>query len=107
MAASLSLLELIACLVIGYGFGRFKFKGSNILFAFVLLTIIVPPQDDYGSVVLEFPIFHLIWTYPEPGLNLLGSSWPMALMAITGTAKRERIVYLHQPPVLSATCLPV
>lgn len=97
MAASLSLLELIACLVIGYGFGRFKFKGSNILFAFVLLTIIVPPQMIMVPLFLNFRYFTLFGLIPEPGLNLLGSSWPMALMAITGTAKRSGLfIYISR-----------
>lgn len=97
VAFSLSLLELLACLIIGYGFGRFKFKGANFLFAFVLLTVIIPPQMIMVPLFLNFRYFTLFGLIPEPGLNLLGSSWPLALMAATGTAKRSGLfIYISR-----------
>ena len=97
VATSLSFLELIACLIIGYGFARFKFKGANILFAFVILTIVVPPQMIMVPLFLNFRYFTLFGLIPEPGLNLLGSGWPMALMALTGTAKRSGLfIYISR-----------
>lgn len=39
-----SLLQVASCAMIGYGFARFKFPESKLLFACVLFTIIVPPQ---------------------------------------------------------------
>ena len=38
----------------GYGFSRLKFKGSNILFFIIILTMMVPPQ------VNIVPLFHLM-----------------------------------------------
>lgn len=97
LATSLSLIELVACLIIGYGFARFKFKVSNILFAFVVLTILVPPQMIMVPLFLNFRYFTLFGSIPEPGLNLLGSSWPMVLMALTGTAKRSGLfIYISR-----------
>ena len=36
--------HLIACSLVGYGFARFEFRGKGVLFIFLLLAIIVPPQ---------------------------------------------------------------
>ncbi len=39
-----SVIQVISCALVGYGFARYKFKESGILFVCVLFTIIVPPQ---------------------------------------------------------------
>lgn len=39
-----ALLQIVSCMLAGYGFARFEFKGKKILFALVILTIIVPQQ---------------------------------------------------------------
>ena len=38
------ILQLVATSLAGYAFARLRFKGSNILFLGVILTIIIPPQ---------------------------------------------------------------
>jgi multiple sugar transport system permease protein len=38
---------------------------------------------------LNFRYFNLFGLLPDPGLNLIGSFWPLVLMALTGTAKRS------------------
>ena len=43
MAVVLGLLQMIVSAFVGYGLARFKFKGSNLLFFIVILTLIVPP----------------------------------------------------------------
>ncbi len=97
LATSLSVMELLACLIIGYGFGRFKFAGSNFLFALVLLTIVIPPQMVMVPLFLNFRYFTLFGLIPEPGWNLIGSGWPMALLALTGTAKRSGLfIYISR-----------
>jgi multiple sugar transport system permease protein len=37
-------LQLVSCSLVGYGLGRYKFKGSGLVFAAVLFTIILPTQ---------------------------------------------------------------
>lgn len=44
LAISCSILQIIVCSLIGYGFARFKFRGRNILLIILLFTIVVPPQ---------------------------------------------------------------
>jgi multiple sugar transport system permease protein len=39
-----SIIQLVICSFIGYGFGRFKFPLRNLMLVVLLFTIIVPPQ---------------------------------------------------------------
>ena len=85
----LSTLELAATMIIGYGFARWRYPGSNLIFGLVVLSIVIPPQMVMVPLFLNFRYFNLFGLLPDPGLNLVGSFWPMALMALTGTAKRS------------------
>lgn len=53
-------IQVVSCLVIGYGFGRFKLKGGGLVFALVLLTIIVPSQTMSISMYKNFVNLKLI-----------------------------------------------
>lgn len=87
LSLSTSIMQLIACTIIGYGFARFKFKGRGFLFALVIVTLIVPPQTIMIPLFLHFlnfdifGIFELISGKP---LNLLNSMAPFILMSMTG-----------------------
>ena len=89
VTALLSALELAATMIIGYGFARWRYPGSNLVFALVVLSIVIPPQMVMVPLFLNFRYFDLLGLIPEPGLNLIGSFWPLVLMALTGTAKRS------------------
>lgn len=86
------LLTTIACALAGYGFARFKFRGSNILFALVILTILVPPQTIMVPTYLnyrDFDFFGIIGLFNGgKGLNLLGSYWPFIISSLTGMGLR-------------------
>lgn len=60
-----SIFQLISCSMVGYGFARFKFKESGILFACVLFTIIVPPQ------VIAVPTFRMYRFFTIPVIGPL------------------------------------
>ncbi|HOB92223.1 MAG: carbohydrate ABC transporter permease [Bacillota bacterium] len=81
----IAFLQLASCTLVGYGFARFRFPGSNILFALVIFTLIVPPQIIVLPLYLNFRFFRLFGLIPEPGIDLLGGYWPFVLMAISGT----------------------
>ena len=85
----LSTLELAATMIIGYGFARWRYPGSKIVFALVVLSIVIPPQMVMVPLFLNFRYFDFFGLLPDPGLNLIGSFWPLVLMALTGTAKRS------------------
>ncbi|HZK33793.1 MAG TPA: carbohydrate ABC transporter permease [Bacillota bacterium] len=82
-----SIMQLVSCTIIGYGFARFNFKGRGFLFIFVIITLIVPAQTIMIPLFLHFMnfdifgIFELITGSP---LNLLDSMTPFVLMSMTG-----------------------
>ncbi len=39
-----ALLQCVACAVIGYALGRFKFRGRTLIFVTVILALLIPPQ---------------------------------------------------------------
>ena len=44
ITVSCTLVSVFICSLVGYGLGRYKFKGSNLVYAAVLFTIIMPIQ---------------------------------------------------------------
>ena len=39
-----ALFQTVACAIIGYSLGRYKFAGRNLVFFFVVLVLLIPPQ---------------------------------------------------------------
>lgn len=50
-------IQLFSCSVVGYGLGRYKFKGNAIVYACVLFTIILPLQTAMIPLVYEYRWF--------------------------------------------------
>lgn len=70
-----------------YGFARFKFKGSKLLFGCVILTLIVPPQTILIPLYLRFRYFNLfglMTLFTGHPLKLTDSLWPQIILASTG-----------------------
>lgn len=55
-----SLLQVASCAMVGYGFARYRFRESKLLFACVLFTIIVPPQ------IVSVPTFRMYRFFSVP-----------------------------------------
>lgn len=91
--------EIFISSAVGYGFARFKFRGSNILFGIVIFTIIVPPQilnlANY-LLVKNFDIFGIVEaiTGAPSKINLLDSIWAFLLPAISGMGIRSGLLIL-------------
>jgi len=87
LSGSTMLLTTISCALVGYGFARFKFRGSNILFALVILTILVPPQTIMVPTYLQyrnFDVFGIIGLFNGgEGIKLLGTFWPFIISSAT------------------------
>ena len=66
LSVSNAVIQTFICAMIGYGFAKFKFKGNNLLFLIVVLTMIVPPQILASSLVTRF-------MYPE--ISIFGIEW--------------------------------
>ncbi len=52
-----SVIQLLSCAAVGYGFSRFEFPGKKLLFGLLIFSIIIPPQ------VLTNPLYLLYKKY--------------------------------------------
>ena len=88
MTVGATLLQTMACVMAGYGFARFHFRGKNLLFACVILTLVVPPQLIMLSTYMHFRFFDFFGIIGsitgQGGLNLLDTPWRLLLLAATG-----------------------
>ena len=81
-----SVLQVIACTLVGYGFARYDFPLKKFWFACVVLLIIIPPQTMQTSLYTyfaQFDIFGIFKLLTGSSLNLRGSVTPYALMSAT------------------------
>lgn len=85
-----AVIQTFICSLIGYGFAKFKFKGSKLLFAIVILTMIVPHKTLQFSLFMRFRYFNFLGLLdifnliPIPTANMTNTFWPMALLSLTG-----------------------
>ena len=88
-----TIMQVIPCMMAGYAFARYNFKGKTVLFAIVILTIIVPPQQFMTPLYLhlsQFDIFGLIKAVNGgKALNLTSTYIPYFLMSLTGFGLRN------------------
>lgn len=85
--AIIVILQILNAALAGYAFARLEFKGSNILFALAIFTIIVPPSSVMLPQYILFRNFD-IWGISEfltgSKLNLLGKPVSMWILAVLG-----------------------
>lgn len=81
-----TIMTLISCSLVGYGFARFDFTEKKLAFALVMLTIIVPPQTILISSYLNYRFFNFggilnfMTLFGGSGsINLLNTSWTFIL----------------------------
>jgi multiple sugar transport system permease protein len=87
------LLQLLVCSLTGYGFARFKFYGRELLFAFVIVTIVVPSQSYMVPLFTQFFDFR-IFGYRA---NLLNTYVPVFMMSALGIGLRSGLfIYLFR-----------
>ncbi len=60
LSFSCAIVQTFICSMIGYGFAKFKFRGRNLLFMLVMLTMIVPHQTIQYSMFMEFRFFDVL-----------------------------------------------
>lgn len=78
-----SVIQTIICSIVGYGLARYQFPGKHLLFALILATFIIPPQNTVIPQMLTYR-----------NLGLLGSIWSMILPALAGQGFRSAIFIL-------------
>ncbi len=92
--------QTFVCCLIGYGLSKFKFKGSKLLFALVVFTMIVPHKTLQLSMFMHFRFFDVLGILNFLGggvikgfklldftsINLQNTYWPLALLSLGGLA---------------------
>lgn len=58
-----ALVQMFVCAFVGYGFAKFKFKGSKILFLAVILTMVIPHDTLQLSLFMKFRYFDVYGIY--------------------------------------------
>jgi multiple sugar transport system permease protein len=90
---SLTGIQLIICGMAGYGFARFNFPLKKIFFAFVIVTIVLPPHTIMYPLYTTFQSFNplgIVGLFNSGNsINLLGTPVPVYLMTALGTGLRS------------------
>jgi len=96
-----TLLTTASCALAGYGFARFNFPGNQLLFSFVLMTILVPSTTlmlPYYLHFKNFDFFGLISLFTgKPGVNLINTYWPSIITSATAIGlKAGLFIYIFR-----------
>ncbi|MBR1470209.1 MAG: carbohydrate ABC transporter permease [Lachnospiraceae bacterium] len=89
---TLTLIQLLVCSMVGYGFARFHFKGKNLLFACVVVMIVIPPHTIMLPLYMtfkNFDLFGLLTLFGGKGVNLMSTVKPMYIMTALGCGVRS------------------
>lgn len=82
--------QTLICAIIGYGFAKFKFKGRNILFLCVIITMLVPHDTLLLAMFMKFRYFDIFGILGLLGVenlpNLINTEWPLYILSLTGLA---------------------
>jgi multiple sugar transport system permease protein len=98
LSVGCGLIQTLICSAVGYGFAKYKFKGSKLLFALVIFTMVVPHETLQLSLFMKFRYFDIWGLFNLLGgglienlrvlgftsLNLNNSYWPLFLLSLSG-----------------------
>ena len=90
--ALLTLIQLVVCSMVGYGFARFNFPFKRLLFSFVVVMIIIPAHTIMLPIYLTFREFDplgLVTLLNGAPMNLMGGTAPMFIMTLLGCGVRS------------------
>lgn len=90
------LFQMVSTVFTAYGFSRFRFRGKNVLFAFLLFTIIVPMQTIEIPLYINFSHFNFFGIGAIFGfnVNLIDKNAIFYIMAIFGMGIRSGLYIL-------------
>ena len=81
--------QTLICAIIGYGFAKFKFKGRNILFLCVIVTMLIPHDTLLLSMFMKFRYFDIFGLFEWIGIgsfNMTNTEIPLYILSLTGLA---------------------
>ncbi len=83
------LFQTLICAIVGYGFAKFKFKGRNILFIAVVISLLIPHDTLLLSMFMKFRYFDvlgIIKLITGDTISLLNKETPLYILSLTGLA---------------------
>lgn len=86
ISLTVSVLQVVSCTLVAYGFARYEFPLKKFWFACVILLIIVPPSTIQTSLYMNFAnfdLFGLIRLFGGKPINLRTSILPYLMMCLT------------------------
>ena len=99
-----TIVQISVCMMVGYGFARFRFPFKRFLFGIVILTIIIPPITLSTGMFRTFFNFnpfgimsalHIITGGAVPeNINLIGTRWVTFIPAAFAASLRSGIYIL-------------
>lgn len=93
LSLSVGILQVISCLMIGYGLARFKFKGSKLAFALVIIIMLVPVQVISIARYLQFNYFSFFGKV----ISLTDTFWPIIILSSTGLGIKQGLyIYMFR-----------
>lgn len=89
---TLTLLQLLVCSMVGYGFARFDFRFKKLLFGCVVVMIVIPSHTIMLPLYLSFREFNplgLVKLITGSSINLMSTPIPMYIMTLLGCGVRS------------------
>ena len=89
---TLTIIQVLICSMVGYGFARFDFPFKKILFACVVVMIVIPSYTIKLPLYVTFRNFDpmgLISAFMGAPVNLMGTPWPIYIMSLLGCGVRS------------------
>ena len=89
-----AVLATASAALVGYGIAKFKFKGVNILTLIVIVVMLMPIQTLSIPLYLNFRFFNpfgIFSLFGSKGIQLVGTPWPMIVMAATSLGFRAGV----------------
>lgn len=89
LSLGVAVIQLFVSTMVGYGFARFKFKGSNLLFMLVLLMLIIPSQT------ITLPLYVSLNNFLGTGISLINTPFALLFLALMGLGLKNGLyIYL-------------
>ncbi|MCM1103929.1 MAG: carbohydrate ABC transporter permease [bacterium] len=91
-SASLMLIQVLVCSMVGYGFARYKFPLKGLLFGCVVVTIVIPTHTIMLPLYMTFSNFDvlgIIKLVKGSTVNILASPIPVYIMTVFGCGLRS------------------
>lgn len=89
---TMTVLQLLICSMVGYGFARFDFPFKKFMFGCVVVMIVIPSHTIMLPLYMTFREFDplgLVSLFTGSSINLMGTTIPMYIMTLLGCGVRS------------------